>query len=204
MLAAAGLCVLFRSLPWLTEASQARVYMTDPACTSPTFHNNLQLLKAALSRPNNFTTLSIWQDWFSRSFAISVYNTYHDIKAALGDNMPTTLSQHQRTRGCPSLNPDDGARRKKTLPVQKIIYQLISNHRSPHRTERIRHKLRRWLTHSHTTPNIPPRTPILHLTPNWQSSRAAHLLTQLQNTTTPRVRTIRVLVYSQCFVRKFV
>ena len=105
----------FRSLPWLTEASQARVYMTDPACTSPTFRNNLQLLQAAMSRPNNLTTLSIWQDWFNRSFAISVYNTYHDIKAALGDNMPTTLSQHQRTRGCPSQNPDDGARRNKNL-----------------------------------------------------------------------------------------
>ena len=48
--------VSFRSLTWLSDASQVRVYTTDPACTSTTFQRNLQLLRAAISRPNNLHT----------------------------------------------------------------------------------------------------------------------------------------------------
>ena len=69
-----------------------------------------------------------------------------------------------------------------------MMYQLISQHRSIHGTERIRQKIKRWQLHNHLTPNIPPNTPNRHLTPNWQAQRIAHLLEVLKSTTTPRVR----------------
>jgi hypothetical protein len=87
----------FRSLAWLTKASQVRVYTytTDPACTNKTFQRNLQLLRTTMSKPNKLHAWQRWHTWYQQSFAITLHDTYTNNKTTLGNKMPYSLNKHK-------------------------------------------------------------------------------------------------------------
>lgn len=179
-----------RSLSWMCEASHTRVYLCDPACNNPQFSTNLRHLQRALQCPNNLPTYIKWKNWYHQSFAATITRSYNNTCAEIGDirQTPEYQKHFTNTNDNNDTTTQTNHKKKQQPPIQKMIYQRISQHRSIHSTERIRQKIKRWQLHNHLTPNIPPNTPIRHLTPNWQAQRITHLLEVLKSTTTPRVR----------------
>ena len=185
-----GQQVSFRSLSWLCLASQVRVFLSDPACCSPHFKHNTHLLQLAMTRPNNIPNRVAWQDWYNRSFAVTITNTYNALYSEIGDVLQTPQCRNyinqRRKQYIDHMHGTNAAQPRP--PIQKIAYQCISQHRSPNRIERIRRKIVRWQLHNYVATHPPPNTSIRHLTPNWQAHRIACMLEALRSTTTPRVR----------------
>ena len=116
------------------------------------------------------TTWAKWQDWYQRSFAITITNSYNCTRQRIGDVLLRSEAQ-----SCPPTSRQNLTIDLHQPPVQKIAYQCISNHHCNDKTDRIRHKIARWQLHRHDLPNIPPNTPTKHLTPNWQACRICHM-----------------------------
>jgi hypothetical protein len=177
-----------RSLDWLSEATLARVYLADPACINPQFQQNLQHLRHIMSIPNNLPMWAKWQDWYRRSFAITLHSNYTNLVRKIGhiQNTNEYKTHQQKIQSYNQEHPHNKHKRK--IPIQKLIYKQLSQLHRPHPFSRIQHKLQRWLLTDPIKTNPPPNTYPHMLTNNWQTQRLSLALQQLSQHTPPRVR----------------
>ena len=166
-----------RSIGHTAKAAQLRVRTWDPACKAWHFRQDSRDLKLALSSPNQLYNRARWDDWYSRSFALTLDNN----KAEFKRNICSTddLCGRPGNSSTQLHNPRTHFQRK--------AYDKLLAHGTQHPTQRTRHKFIRWELHNPATHPPPEGTTVRHNTPAWQSRRALAHLQLLPKLVPPRV-----------------
>ena len=197
------------SIRLLAQASQLRVRVRDPACTSACYKRDVRDLREALDRPRHLHNRFRWTDWYSRAFALTLEDnlqwftrhicTLDDIKNDPAepddedghDDKDVAAESGNHGSDADQETPTHPRGRTKTpcpgKDFQRRAYLRLLAHDAPHPTFRVRHKLSRWGLQDASVHPPPPGTSCRRNTPGWQARRALANLQLLPSLVPPRV-----------------
>jgi len=171
-----------KSLHHTAIAAQLRVHSLDPSCRHPHHQLNVRDLRAALYLPRNEVNRLRWNDWYQRSFALTLEHTTNHYITRTGPiedfMVKPTPDNNENLHNQPT---------NKNKNFQRHIYNKLLQTEPYHPSIRNRTKFTRWQLHDPIKHPAPPNTTCRQNTPAWQSRRALASLQLLQQLVPPRV-----------------